>query len=81
MPGLIGMKAICIYTNRSEATVLKLIRDLDFPAVKIGGIWESDTDAVDGWRLEQIEGRRPAEKTLSTAKAPQKPAKTRKHPR
>jgi hypothetical protein len=32
--GLTGMKAICDYVNRSEATVLKWIRELRFPSSK-----------------------------------------------
>jgi predicted DNA-binding transcriptional regulator AlpA len=55
---LIGMKMICDCMDRSEATVLKLIRDEGFPAVKIGGIWESDRGEVDNWRREKIRGRR-----------------------
>lgn len=55
MAGLTGMKAICEYMNRSESTVLMLIRDCDLPACKIGGgIWESDTDLIDDWRKGQI---------------------------
>jgi len=51
---LIGMRAICDYVNRSESTVLGLIRHEDFPAKKIGGIWESDKELIDDWRRQQI---------------------------
>jgi len=52
-----GMAEICAYVNRSQATVLRWIRELGFPAVKIaGGTWESDKDLVDAWRRKQIEG-------------------------
>lgn len=54
MTALSGMKAISNYTNRSEATVLAWIREYDFPATKLGGSWESDTQLVDEWRREQI---------------------------
>jgi len=55
MAGLTGMKAICEYMNRSEVTVLMLIRDCDLPAYKIGGgIWEADTDLIDFWRKDKI---------------------------
>jgi len=54
MPGLSGMKEISGYFRRSEATLLKLIRDEDFPARKFGGIWESDTELIDKWRREKI---------------------------
>jgi hypothetical protein len=52
---LTGMKEICAYAKRSEATVLGWIRDLDFPARKIGGIWESNSSLVDKWKIRQIE--------------------------
>lgn len=54
MPGLQGMKAICDYTNRSESTILIWIRTLAFPAIKITGSWESDSDLIDEWRKSQI---------------------------
>ena len=55
MAQLSGMKEICAYVRRSEATVLDWIRQLDFPAKKInGGIWESDTKLVNRWRENQI---------------------------
>jgi len=69
MSGLTGMKAICEYMNRSEVTVLGLIRDCDMPACRInGGIWEADTDLIDTWRKEQItqgmgEKKQPEKKT------------------
>jgi len=54
MAALRGMKAICQYMGRSEATMLSIIRDMDFPARKIGGIWESDTIVVDDWLVAQV---------------------------
>ena len=54
MAALSGMKAICGYMGRSESTMLAIIRDLDFPAKKICGVWESDTELADKWRLGQI---------------------------
>jgi len=55
---LTGMKEICQYMGRSEVTILKLIRDQDFPAQKIGGIWESDKDLVNEWLLTEIKNKR-----------------------
>jgi hypothetical protein len=55
MPALSGMKAICKFMNRSDATILDLHRSRDFPMRKIGGIWESDTDLIDKWRKRLIE--------------------------
>jgi hypothetical protein len=54
MGGLSGMKEIARHCNRSEATILGWIRDRAFPAVKITGSWESDTEIIDQWRKNQI---------------------------
>ncbi len=51
---LSGMQAIADYVNRSESTVLKLIRDADFPAKKIGGVWEAKKTKVDVWYEEMV---------------------------
>ena len=58
MSGLSGMKEICQYCGRSEATILRLIRDEGFPAVKIGGSWESDREEITTWRREKIRARK-----------------------
>ena len=50
MARLIGMKDICNHTHRSESTILTWIRQMDFPAVKVGGIYEADTEDIDRWR-------------------------------
>lgn len=50
-----GMKEICLYVNRSEATVVRWIKEFAFPASKIaGGTWESDKALVDDWRRKSI---------------------------
>ncbi len=54
MAGLSGMKEITDHCKRSESTILKLIREEKFPAEKVGGIWESDTDLIDDWRKKLI---------------------------
>lgn len=54
MTALSGMKEICGYFKRSESTILQLIRDCRFPAIKLGGIWESDTEEVDRWRKQWL---------------------------
>ncbi len=56
MAALTGMAEIAAYMRRSEATVLNWIRTLDFPARKIGGMWESDTALADQWRIKQVLG-------------------------
>ncbi len=58
MAALSGMKEITSYCRRSEATVLKWIRECDFPAEKIGGVgWESDTEVIDEWRKSILRDR------------------------
>ena len=54
MPALSGMKDICDYIHRSEATVLEWIRVRGLPATKLGGIWESDSDLIDQWKKGMI---------------------------
>ena len=61
---LVGMNDICRYMGRSESTMLIMIRDLDFPARKLVGVWESDTGLIDAWRLRQIDGKRPGPKRV-----------------
>lgn len=53
---LSGMKAIVEYMQRGESTVLKLIKDYNFPAFKLLGIWESDKLMIDEWRLKLLNG-------------------------
>ncbi len=48
--GLSGMNEISQYVRRSHDTVLNWIRTRDFPAKKIGGVWESDRELIDDWR-------------------------------
>ncbi len=54
---LSGMDEIGEYVRRSSVTILDWIRNMGFPASKIGGIWESDTFLIDRWRREQITER------------------------
>lgn len=57
MAGLAGMKEICEYMKRSEATVLQWQREMDLPIIKIGGAWEGDTEKLDEWRKNLIDRR------------------------
>ena len=80
MAGLSGMKDICKHCNRSEATILAWIRTRDFPAVKITGSWESDTEAIDEWRKQQIDDRARSENRPQRVKSRYRSsAKTRKN--
>ena len=51
---LVGMKQICDYYGRSEASILRLILNDGFPASKVLGVWESDKELIDQWRKENI---------------------------
>lgn len=51
---LTGSKEIQSYVGRSWKTIYKWIKNKNFPAVKIDGIWESDTELIHEWRKKQI---------------------------
>jgi hypothetical protein len=46
---LTGMKEICAYAYRSEATIMSWILREGFPAQKDGEIWVSDTNRIDSF--------------------------------
>jgi hypothetical protein len=54
---LTGKKQICNFLGRSWRTVEYWIREKEFPARKIDGVWESDSELITGWRRRQINGR------------------------
>jgi predicted DNA-binding transcriptional regulator AlpA len=49
-----GMKEICGYMGKSESTIIRYIKERDFPASKIGGEWVSDVALIADWRKRQI---------------------------
>ena len=51
---LVGKKDICAYAQRSWITVKRWIQKKGFPARKIDGRWESDTELIDEWKRAQI---------------------------
>jgi hypothetical protein len=51
---LSGVKAIREYTERPWETILPLIEEDHFPAIKIRGRWESLTNLIDEWFAEKI---------------------------
>jgi len=74
---LSGMKAIqegCRAMNlpSTEVTVLKMIRESDFPARKIGGIWVATRENIEEW-VKKI--------TSSEDPAAGKPKKKKNDPR
>ena len=50
-----GMKEICRYMGKSEPTILRYIRHLNFPANKVNGEWVSDAALVAEWRRKLID--------------------------
>lgn len=63
------MDEIGDYVRRSSVTILDWIRNMGFPATKIGGIWESDTALIDEWRRDQIQKRVKQNDTKSMVKS------------
>ena len=47
---LSGKSAICQFVGRGWATVEQWILEKGFPAKKILGIWESDSNLITAWR-------------------------------
>jgi hypothetical protein len=57
---LSGKKTICNFLGRSWLTVERWIREKNFPARKIDGVWESDSELITEWRRSLIkESQRP----------------------
>jgi hypothetical protein len=52
---LTGKKMICAYMGRSWRMIQKWIEERSFPARKIDGVWESDTDLIIRWRKKEIQ--------------------------
>jgi len=52
-----GRNEIQAYVRRSWQTIAAWIDAEGFPARKISGVWESDTDLVDPWRRKKILNR------------------------
>ena len=53
-PCLSGMKMICDYADRIEATVLKWIRLHGFPVAKIGSTYKSDLEIIEEYKERRI---------------------------
>jgi hypothetical protein len=51
---LVGKREIRAYVRRSRQTIAAWIKAEEFPARKINGVRESDTDLVDAWRRDRI---------------------------
>jgi len=51
---LIGKKEIAKFTQRNWRVIKVLIETKGFPAIKLGGRWESDAELIRQWRRKQI---------------------------
>ena len=51
------MQEICDYYGRSEQVIMRLIKEDNFPAVKIVNRWESNKDLIDAYQRRAIERR------------------------
>jgi len=51
---LTGKKNICNFVGRSWKTVEEWIVCQDFPARKLNGVWESDSELITQWRRKKI---------------------------
>ena len=51
-----GMKEICGYLRRSEATVIKYHRELGLPIKKAQGSWMGSKKAIDKWNQDLVSG-------------------------
>lgn len=52
---LVTLEEIAIYSGRSKNTILKWVDDDNFPATKVDGRWESNTELIDNWQRRRIE--------------------------
>ncbi|MDD5643281.1 MAG: hypothetical protein PHX53_16635 [Syntrophales bacterium] len=77
---LTGKKNICNFLGRSWDTVERWIREREFPARKIDGVWESDSALITEWRRNQINGQYLAEVSPETviAQPRKKPVKSKR---
>lgn len=56
---LSGMTAIRDYCRSinlasSEASIIQFVKEEEFPARKLGGIWESDKEEITLWRRNRL---------------------------
>jgi hypothetical protein len=56
LSGMTAIRDFCrsINMQSSEVTIVQLIKEEDFPAKKLGGVWESDQDLIIQWRKRRL---------------------------
>lgn len=58
LPKLINIKELCSYLDASEKTAYILVRNRDFPSVKIGGKYRIIVDELPDWLDKQSKKRK-----------------------
>lgn len=52
---LVGMDDICTHAGRNKQTVRDAIVNRGFPAVKVRGRWESNTQLIEEWQRKEVQ--------------------------
>lgn len=52
---LFGLEEIAFYFESSPNTIRHLVRKENFPAVKLNGRWESNTELIDKYQQKRVE--------------------------
>jgi len=52
---LTGKKRIMAFVGRSWPTIMLWVEEMNFPARKLNGVWESDTELIIEWRKKEIQ--------------------------
>ena len=51
---LLGIGAICKFMGKTESTIIQMVRDEEFPAVKNGaGVYEVSKKKIETWKRKQ----------------------------
>lgn len=58
LSGMVAIRDFCRSINlaSSEASVIQFIKEEEFPARKLGGVWESDKEEILIWRRNRLRG-------------------------
>ena len=70
LSGIKSITAFCgsIGLPRTDVSILKLQREEGLPMKKLGGIWESDKQAIVDWRKGRLNGAMPADRVAKKRK-------------
>jgi hypothetical protein len=68
MAKLEGITKISRYMNRSDSTILGLIRAEGFPAKRTNAVWVADTKEIDKWQQNRPKMDTPARPVVTKSK-------------